>query len=481
MPIQFSFGSNIAFLQKLKPEQKFLAKAIIISSFIFFAYSSLRHFLFRSTAWDLGIFDQYLYLISQGYPPIGSFTGKHILADHAAFLLYPISLFYRIIPSPYWLFGLQSLGLSLAVIPLWSICQKENLNYGKSQLLIIAYLFYPVIFNINLFDFHPDVFAPGLLFTAILASYRRDQIMFWIAILTLCGCKDTFGVAVFGLGLWLVWIKKPYKYGISAVIVGLGWFGISTKIIVPYFGGDITGLGRYGNLGNSLVEIAKNLILRPDLVWQQIATLPNLTYLIILILPIAWGLSIKHLDPLLGASPILILNLLSSYTAQKDLINHYSLPIVPFLMMAVILSVAANDHWLKRSRLILAWALSVFMVFGKPGYLLGRYVEGLDTWSASRQAIALIDQQSPVFVPFHIAPHLTHRLKIELTAEWNRDLDLSPFGYVFLDHIYPGFNSSPEEVKYLQSRIEADSRFKLIFEQDGVFLYEQPDWLTPRL
>jgi len=115
------------------------------------------------------------------------------------------------------------------------------------------------------------------------------------------------------------------------------------------------------------------------------------------------------------------------------------------------------------------------MILGKPGYFVGRYLEGFDTWTASRKAIALIDDHSPVFVPFHIAPHLTHRVKIELTAEWNRDLDISPYKYVFLDHVYPGFNSSPEEVNYLRSRLEQDSRFSLIFEQDGVFLYERTD------
>lgn len=476
MSIKLSRLPHLLSLNRLQPDHQFLAKTIFISSLIFCFYSSLRHFLLRSTAWDLGIFDQYLYLLSQGYPPIGSFTGEHVMIDaDAALILYPLSLLYRVIPSPYGLFLLQSLGLSLAVIPLWLICKKENLSDKKSQVIIFCYLLYPVIFNINLFDFHTDVFAPGLLFTTIWASYRRNLSLFLIAILTLCSCKNIFKLTVFGLGFWLTWSKKQYQYGITAMIIGLGWFGIATKIIVPYFGRGIGSLGRYGALGNSLMEILKNLILRPDLVWTQISTVSNLIYLIILLLPIAWGLSLRHLHPILGAIPNLLVNLLSSYDAQKDLINHYALPIVPFLIMAVVLSLAHDHNWLKSSRLILAWSLAIFMILGKPGYFVGRYLEGLETWTASRKAITLIDDHSPIFVPFHIAPHLTHRVKIELTAEWNRDLDLTPFQYVFLDQIYPGFNSSPEEVNYLRSRLEQDSRFSLIFEQDGVFLYAKMD------
>jgi len=199
------FQKTPLFLKSLKPDQQFLTQTVLISSLIFLFYSGLRHFLLRSTAWDLGIFDQYLYLLSQGYPPIGSFTGEHVMIDaDAAFILYPLSLLYRIIPSPYWLFLLQSLGLSLAVIPLWLICKKENLSDRKSQVIIFCYLLYPVVFNINLFDFHTDVFAPGLLFSAILASYQQNHTMFLIAILTLMSCKDTFGLTIFGLGLWLI-------------------------------------------------------------------------------------------------------------------------------------------------------------------------------------------------------------------------------------------------------------------------------------
>lgn len=50
-----------------------LGGMIAIASMIFFFCSSLRHALFQSTAFELGIYDQIVYLISQGKPPISSF------------------------------------------------------------------------------------------------------------------------------------------------------------------------------------------------------------------------------------------------------------------------------------------------------------------------------------------------------------------------------------------------------------------------
>jgi uncharacterized membrane protein len=68
----------------------------LIAFFILFICSSVRHILFQSNALDLGWFDQAIYLISKGSPPIVSFVDYHILGDHAAFIFYPISLFYKL-------------------------------------------------------------------------------------------------------------------------------------------------------------------------------------------------------------------------------------------------------------------------------------------------------------------------------------------------------------------------------------------------
>ena len=70
--------------------------------------SSLRHYWFHSSSWDLGIFEQAIYLISKGNEPISSLLGFHILSDHGALVLYPLAFFYKIIPSTYFLFFFAS-------------------------------------------------------------------------------------------------------------------------------------------------------------------------------------------------------------------------------------------------------------------------------------------------------------------------------------------------------------------------------------
>ncbi len=84
-----------------------------VSALVLFGFSSVRHGLFRSGAWDLGIFDQAIYLISQGQTPTSSFLNVHILGDHASLILYPLSLLYKIYPDVHWLLAVQAVALAL--------------------------------------------------------------------------------------------------------------------------------------------------------------------------------------------------------------------------------------------------------------------------------------------------------------------------------------------------------------------------------
>jgi len=95
-----------------------------VSALILFASSSLRHLLFQSTAWDLGIFDQAVYLISQGQKPISSFLGFHILGDHGALVFYPLAVLYKIYPSVYWLFAVQAVALAIGALPIWHLARQ---------------------------------------------------------------------------------------------------------------------------------------------------------------------------------------------------------------------------------------------------------------------------------------------------------------------------------------------------------------------
>lgn len=68
---------------------------------------------------------------------------------------------------------MQAICLGSATGLTWKLAQLAGLNQRLSLAVAIAYLLYPEIFNINLFDFHPDVLAIPAIFGAILATKQK--------------------------------------------------------------------------------------------------------------------------------------------------------------------------------------------------------------------------------------------------------------------------------------------------------------------
>ncbi|NEO86762.1 MAG: DUF2079 domain-containing protein [Spirulina sp. SIO3F2] len=460
----------------LDADQRFVSGAIALTTLLLFSYSSLRHFLLRSTAYDLGFFDSALYRLSQGYSPLDTLHNTHILGDHAAWIVYPIALLYWLTPNVHWLFGLQALGLALGAVPVWWLAKHHyQLKSAYVRVLVLAYLLYPVVFNINLFDFHTDVFAPVLLLSAIAAVYGQCLWGFLLALVLLCGCKGVFGLTIVGLGAWLCLGERRYRYGAIALIIGIAWFLIANYgIVAALSDGTEKGIGRYAFLGESLTEVALNLVLKPNVVLQQLLTLANLKYLLLLFIPVAWGFSPRVLSPLIGVIPNLVLNLLASDATQKDLNFQYSLPILPFLIVMVGMALQQQVTWLRRPRWLISWLVVVFLVLGKVEYFALRYFdEGFNTIAASREAIALMHPTAPVLVPSRIVPQVTHRLKVQMIVTGAENLDLAPYHNVFLDTEVPAIHTQPETIPNLLNRLKNEPDFNLVFNRDNVFLFEK--------
>lgn len=278
------------------PDNKTLIGITCAFALILFICSALRHILFQSIAYDLGIFDQAIYLISQGNTPISSLMGFHILGDHAAIIFYPLALLYKIYPSVYWLFAVQGLVLASGAVFTWYIAIHRGLKADKAIALSLVYLLYPLVFNVNLFDFHPEVIAVPALLGAILAAQLGQLGWFCLAILMVLACKEVLSLTVVAMGFWLLIFEKKRWCGSLAIFAGISWFLISTQVIIPFFSGqEVAAVGRYSYLGDSMGEIAQNLLLNPGVVFGKISTLANLEYLALLFIPIAWGLSLSTL------------------------------------------------------------------------------------------------------------------------------------------------------------------------------------------
>jgi uncharacterized membrane protein len=581
-------AENIAESRSHPPSS--LLWAIAIAAIILFLSSSLRHALFQSTAFDLGIFDQAIYLISQNQTPFSSLMQMHILGDHAAVIYYPLALLYKIYPDVHWLFLVQAVALSLGALPSWSLARLAGLNQAQSRAIAFIYLLYPVVFNINLFDFHPEVIALPALLGAILAARLNKVIWFCSAVLLVLSCKAVLSLTVAAMGFWLLLCEKKQRCGAIALLLGVAWFAIASQKIIPLFSGsEVAGVGRYSYLGKSVLEIAINLILKPQLVLGKVLSFDTLKYIFVLSLPVIWGLlpfsskiGLRYLTPLIPAIPTLAVNILSDLPFQRSLAYQYSVPIIPFLLLAVISKEAGRrkkeertgnkeegssatdfvtdvndvrkreagssatdfvtdvndvrkreaessamdfvtdvtdvrereagiekneEYQLNHQRLsqganlgkfhgsklanlpltvsrlpqlwlgmqlpknMIIWSLIIFLFLGeyKDFYL---YLNRLDTWQATREAIAQIQPQSSILTDNRLAPHFAHRPIVKLLSQISPQSDLAEFEYILLNQRHPW----PDTAKIgndLADRLQNTSKFKLAYQKKQVLLFKR--------
>lgn len=483
---------------------------MVVAAVIFFALSSLRHSLFQSTGFDLGIYDQVVYLMSQGKAPISSFLGYHHLGNHAAWAVYPLGLLYKIYPDVRWLFLVQAISLALGAWPVWSLARLEGLKPRLAEAIAFVYLLYPVIFNVNLFDFHPEVMAVPAIFGAILAAKKQKIRWFCVAIAWILGCKAVLSLTVLAMGFWLWKFEQRKRCGLIALSAGFFWFLIVTQGIIPAFSGqEVAGVGRYSYLGDSVIGIIVNMFLLPDMVLAKILSWASLKYLLLVILPVFWGLvpggklpKLVDFTPLVPAIPTLFLNILSDVNFQRSLDYQYSLPILPFLLLTIIgilnetdcketdgretdkMSVLPNLTQLKlpktklqlsipnyqSPKVIILWSVLVLLLLGNFGFISAAS-KTLDNLPAIQEAIATVKNPGGVLTDNKLAPHLTHRETVKLLYQTDPD-NLKEFDYVVLNLRHP-WPDTEEEGIILADSLKSSYQWQISYEKDDVFVFER--------
>ena len=463
----------------------------IFSTLFLTISSSLRHFWFHSSSWDLGIFEQAIYLISKGNEPISSLLGFHILSDHGALVLYPLALFYKIIPSTYFLFFLQSFAFSLSIYPLNRLSRINNLSKKNLNASYFAFLLYPIIFNVNFFDFHPEVIAfPLVLEVFVGFKLNKTEINFKLLknILFILSCKITNSFLVFGLGIWLI-LKGFYKTGYILIFLSILWFNSIAFFLIPYFGNENSNIFRQASKFGINDEINFNMFSFTKIIWQliyQIFTISNLEYLVLIILPFLYIIfnkkSFKFLLNFIPFLPLMLLNLISSSYPMKNLVHQYSLFIVPFIAISIQESLSKSlvfginnyPKWFQKrsSKIIIFWSILTFMIFSRFTYLLGPYHNHFESSNARREAISLVNKNSSVLTTNDLAPHLSKRKNIQFTNS-NLKYNLENFDEILLDLEKPGWQSNKEFVKKIQDEINLKKLWFKKYEKDNIILFEK--------
>lgn len=480
-------------------------------------YVCLLHDSFFTQAFDLGIFDQALWLVSHGETPFVTVRGLHRFGDHVEFLLYPLAPLYWAWDDVRALLLAQTAALALGAVALFLLARRR-LGHGPALAFALAWLLNPAVLNLNLDSVHAEAFgATALLLAFYFGSERRLGAMLLSCVVAL-SCKEDVAVttAAFGLFVAARWNRRA---GLALCLASVAWFLLCMEVLLPHYNG--AGFFRF-NAG-WFVEFHQH---KYDPLWyvRTVFQLKVLTYLLHLLAPLAF-LPLLAPRVLLIAVPAIGINVLSNTDYLRSIDYHYMTSIMPFLFAAAVEGAARlRERPLvlalpfirarRRGRLVrltpMLWlSRPVFfprltLVLAATG-VLGAAVAGnlllsrlpLDqasatiqwhaarsranpTVQAAREAAARIPPQAHLSADYLLLPHLSHRKRIYMFPNpfmpdnWGiHDENMhDPAGveYILVHDTEPMLD---EKKRLLLARLVADGEFREVINKNGIRLYRR--------
>lgn len=333
--------------------RSFAFLVILVFGTVYCLESLVNHYLFRTYAADLGIFNHALYSFSH-------FRADHItlhlygddplfLGDHFSPLIMLFSPFYLLFGS-YTLLIFQIISILAAG---WAVYLFAHDHTDKRWLPLLVMIHFYTLWAINsalAFDFHANVIAAMLLPWLVLFYFRGQKAGVLVMFVLIIIAKEN-------MALWMAFIlpalmlmkRKNFttylKLEIPLILFSLLYFYVVVDHIMPFLqqGKGTLQMVRYAYLGKNIPDIITNLITHPSLILDALTSniLPDPQYNGIkgefhLMMLVSGGLALLFRPAwLFMLIPVYAQKLLTNDYAFWGINNHYSVEVAPVLSMAL--------------------------------------------------------------------------------------------------------------------------------------------------
>jgi len=314
------------------------------ATMLFSAISMIRHFQLRSGTYDLGIHAGLMRNILAGngfFDPIRKFNylGDHFVPISA--LTAPLFLIWK---NSSIILIFQALVFASAGLAVFYISELKTKNSLFSFLLMLLFVLFPYIHQINTFDYHPIVISISLVLWALFFLEKRKYVFFLVLICISFMTKETLSISAMGLGAMLIVKKRDRKTGLLLLGISI-MFSVSINAwIMPHFRSKNTQARingyywktRYSNLGESPSDMVRKAVKNP-VKWltknllhpKKIKSLLRLFGCTGFVILFAGRRSLPVLMPLAW-------NLFSGYKQQWAFDAQYSAELMPYYFYAAI-------------------------------------------------------------------------------------------------------------------------------------------------
>lgn len=437
---------------------------IIVITAAYCLLGIIRHNHFQSFGYDLGIFDQEVWLYSQFAVPFSTIHVPNmvILGDHFSPSLTLLAPLYFLWADARVLILAQALLIGLSAVPIYLL--------GRNFVIVVAYLLFFGIQNGLAFDFHETLVATALLPWLFYFLHEKRLVLYWLLFLVLLGIKEDVSLILFGVGIFSYLQYKDKKTAFFSMAISAIWLLVAIKVAIPHFS---AGFAHDVSWPKTISEVAT--IFWPIDKWVTVF----------------WSLFAFGFLPLLAPTtwPILGIHFLShwidpKYMGRWEMGMHYQAMLAPVLAMATIISLRRLKNKLGISIFILMAVIVSQLVLHLPlNSLFKKQFYQEEPWAGDvSYMLTRIPKNASVATQNNLIPHLSARKNIYIL--WNGQKDFRQWlRYDQTDYLL--FNASAgqpannfwglplKQVKEAVANMTRSNKIQLVDRRGEVYLYKK--------
>ena len=394
--------------------------AAIAFFFIRFALLSVQvQDAYGAPGFDMGIFDQGVWLLSHFHAPYVTVMGRDLFGDHTSFVLLLAVPLYWVWPEAQTLIVLQAFLLAAAAVPIYLLALRRLQRVGLATGLTVAYLLNPALQRGSLEaagPFHPESFLVLFLAVALYAAIEWRPRLLVVATVGCLLVKEDVALLVVPLALWVFW-RRDRRLGGWIAAAALAYAAFAHFVVIrlllgtsSFYADRVPFGGLTGLLAAPVVHTGRFISYlkngyRPFYVWQMGVSF-------------GWAFLV---GPEVAAIAVLTLaeNVVSNFPYMQQIQYHYSLSLVPVLAMGTVYAIARVSSRSARNALTAYVVVVAFLACWMWGLApFSRYPTfphdppGGPVVAAENLALRAVPAHADISAAYPYISHLDHRVEV---------------------------------------------------------------------
>jgi uncharacterized membrane protein len=331
--------------------------AAITAYTCYFSFTTVQiHRGLGTSAYDFGLYDQGIWLLSEGKTPFVTLMGRNLFGDHTSFVLLLLVPLMWVFSSTGMLFVVQSVVIACGAIPIYAYARKRLESDALGCMFACTYLLYPAVSWTNVENFHPDSFLGVFIAVALWAALSRKWRWYVGAVVLALLVKEDVVLVVAPIGVWVA-LRRDVRIGIATVVGAIGAALLCFLVVIR----DLTGTAfrnswriPFGGFGGLL----KTALTAPGTLLRYLTSDGRLTYLMQMLLPTGGMFFIAPSVALIGFT-VLLSNIVSTFYYQYQIQYHYSLVVAPILIFGNVYAIGRLGKVARRKAALVVGVASV--------------------------------------------------------------------------------------------------------------------------